>query len=240
MPSRETLPADVRATIRKIERHIMRARREISRQNWSRAWTEVSSAQQAIQSLPEGVSKETLTVTLNNLMREVMGLPPEKPQEENSPREPRDPPTNPHPQGGGNRPPDEEKGFWEKYLHPVVDVLVEPTGPTSFKPSPLGWTLIGGVSLLAVRRVARKNPRTGARLSYSGDTFNVEAGWSLADFVAMGLLGGGIAISLADGPLPVADLLGVPMAVAGAGYFGMKLAVPDKLDVVKTKLIGQD
>ncbi len=67
---------------------------------------------------------------------------------------------------------------------------------------------------------------TGATASYSRGGVKATVAWSLPDIVAAAAIPTGLLIANLDSPLPgPADLVGVPIALAGLAYFGVKAAV---------------
>ena len=65
--------------------------------------------------------------------------------------------------------------------------------------------------------------KSKARASIKRGGVNVEAEWTLGDVVAALAIPSGMLIANLDSPLPgPADVVGIPMTLAGLAYFGIK------------------
>lgn len=209
MPT-EVLPAELQAKVRSIERHIRTARRAIDSRNWSNAVQSIERARTELQTLPEGSEiKAQLAVTLGNMLREVMGLPPtQEPIPERAPPE---------------RP----------------DVTVEPRQTAWYRDNPFfaypegapmpqvktaGWVVLGAAALFALREQARRNP-SGAEFEYQGNRFKLKAGLTLADYAAMAAMGIGI-LGMTAVFEPFSTAAGLILFGTGAAYLGLKVYDP--------------
>lgn len=74
-----------------------------------------------------------------------------------------------------------------------------------------------------------KNPSTGVRGSYKKGGLDITAQYTMADLVAAAAIPLGVIGMWADGPLPFADIVAIPMALGGLAYFGVKMAKPELL-----------
>lgn len=101
-----------------------------------------------------------------------------------------------------NREAQESKAFWTKVA--------------------VGTLVVGGVYLATRGAKTRRNP--GARVSYKGKGFSadVDSKELAAEQLAMAAAVGGTVLSVA--PVPGGRGVGIPLATAGLGYFGLKVA----------------
>lgn len=86
----------------------------------------------------------------------------------------------------------------------------------------IGTVVVGGAVYLARQGGTKKNP--GAKVSYRGKGFSadVDSKELAAEQLAMAAAVGGTVLAVA--PVPGGRGVGIPLATAGLGYFGLKVA----------------